>query len=884
MTPFRWLGRLARRRNLAASSRQEMQFHVDAAVEALVRNGVPEPDARRRVRLDLGDVRLEVERLADQRPGAGVEALLRDVRHTARSLGRSPTFVIVTVLLVALGVGASTSIFTLVDRVLLRPLPLPGPERIVRIYEASPARGIDRTGVSRGNLAEWRARARQFDAMAVTYVMGRTVSDGDGADVIAVAQVTCDLVAILGISPVLGTSFTEEQCRAARFSSAAAPIGSDPVVMLGFDYWRARHGGDPGIVGRTVLVDRRPFRVIGVMPSEAAAALPGVDAYLAWELQASLPFDQRYTTAFGRLRTGATPRSAQAEVEQIAAEIAGERPQTNRDWTVRVVQIQDDMVRGQRPVLVVLLAAAGLLLVIACANVAILLSTRGLARGHEASLHMALGGSRGRVLLRGLLEAGMITVAGGVLGTLAAFGAVGWLRRSWTDLPRASEVAPDGIVLVFALAVTMMTALAAGAMPALRQARCQPIDALRGGRRSTAGRRAGRLRDVFVTVEVAITVVLLTGAGLLIRSVGGLRAAQPGYDARDVAVAPVFLDSERYRTGAASLAYYEQLFERLRALPGVEAVGGATTLPASEYGPDFTRPVWPAAHAGDDRAVRQASVRIITPGYLEALRIPVVEGRTFDERDAPDGPRVVAISQLLARVLWPGRSPIGEQLVVDYASAGTYPYEVVGVVGDLRFGGPRSEPLEEVYFPHPQRSYLILNVAIRGSPGTAPSPEVVRATLREVDPLKPPQGVYRLSDLLAATYQREHLAMQLLLAFAAAATLLSASGIYGTIAQRVREDRREIGVRLALGASPAAVVGWVTRQVGRVLVRGGLAGLVAAMLGARFLTTMLYGVPPNDLQTTVSVLLLISLIGTMAACLPAYRAARVDPSTALRLD
>jgi predicted permease len=743
-------------------------------------------------------------------------------------------------------------------------------------------RGIDQTGVSRGALAEWRARSQQLDGLAVLYTTGRTIVDADRADVVSAAQVSCDFAKIVGLSPTLGSAFSAEQCRAARFSPAAAPLSADPVVLLSHAYWLARYGGDQGIVDRRILVDRRPFRVIGVMPAEAGVVAPGVSVFLAWELEQSLPFDQRYTTAIGRLSQGATVATAQDEMNRIALDLARERPQTNRDWSVKLVSFHDDAVRAVRPALTILLVAAGLLLLIACGNVAILLSARGLSRAHEASLHLALGSTRGRVLRQALLEAGLIAASGGALGILATFGVVAFLRRAWLNLPRAAEITPDATVLGFAVAASLLSAVMAGVIPAIRHARSQPIDALRGGRRATGGRQANRVRDALVAVEVGLTAVLLIGAGLMIRSVDSLRSQDSGFDARDVLIAPVFLDAERYPSGAAAQAYYRELFDRLRALPGVEAVGGATTLPSSQFGPDFARPVWPADRIGDERSVRSASVRIVTPGFLEALRIDVVDGRGFDERDSPDGRRVIAVSERLATALWPGRSPIGESLVVDYASAGTYPYEVVGVISDIRFTGPRSEPLEEVYVPHAQRSYLILNVAIRSRPGTGPSPATVLATLKALDPQKPPQGIFRLESMLSATYQREQWAMQLLLGFAAVAVLLSTLGIYGLLSYRIREERREIGVRIALGATPTTVLRWIAVEVGRVLLFGAIVGLVVAVSASRTVALILFGVPPWDPVTGAVVVTLLMVIGVLAALVPAYRAATLEPATVLR--
>ena len=631
IAPHRWVARLLRRQRLTRASREELSFHVDSYVAELVEGGTPEAEARRRARLELGDVAFEVSRLADGRPGASAEDLLRDVRHGFRALNRSRTFAIVSALLVAIGVGAATMNFTLVDRVLLRPLELPDPDGIVRIFETSPAREVARTGVSRGNLAEWRIRSRSFAGLATTYVMGRVLASerGEEAEVVNVAQVTCDFFPILRVAPLAGTVFTPDQCRAATFSGAAAPTGADRVVVLSEAIWRRRFGADPSVVGRTVHLDRRTFRVTAIMPNAVHAALPGADVFIAWELDQALPYDQRYTSAFGRLAPGRSVADAQSDLTTIAAALADERPQTNRDWRAEVVPLQEITLQGLRPILFTLLVASGVLLLIATTNVATLFSARAIARAHELALRLALGASRGRIVRQGLIEASIVATVGGVLGTLGAVLAIRYLRDAWADLPRATELTLDGAVLAFALVATLLSGALAGLAPALRQARGDPIDSMRHGARLAGGRRSGRLRDGMLASQLALTIVLLTGAGLLVRSVGGLRAADSGFDSNDVMVAPVFLDSEGYRNGAAVRAYYAELFDRLRALPGVVAVGGSTTLPTSNLGSDFARPVWPIERAGDESAVRQAAVRIVTPGYVEAMRIRISAGRAL---------------------------------------------------------------------------------------------------------------------------------------------------------------------------------------------------------------------------------------------------------------
>jgi predicted permease len=877
---LRYLRALVSRSRRDRESREELRIHVEMYVEEQVRAGVPEGEARRRARIELGDVDSAAEGVADVRAGAALDALGQDLRQTVRGLARAPGFAAVCTLLVALGVGASTAMFAIVDGALVRPLPFPAPDRMVRLFETSPERGVARTGAARASLAAWRAQSRAFEGLALAYAMGRTISDGAEAEVVIAAQVTCDFFAVLGVPAAHGRTFTAEECRRATFSSAAAPVGPDPVVVLGHGLWLRRFGGDPGVVGRPILIERRAFRVIGVLPSDPGLPEAGVEAYIAWELDEELSRDQRYSTALGRLRPGVTAEAAEGELGAIAARLGREFPDTNAGWGVSVVPLHEQLTAGARSTLLVLLGASGLLLWIASGNVAILLFARGAARSHEVALRLALGAARGRVLRQGLVEAGLLAAAGGALGTALAAGVVAAMPWVWPDLPRVQEIGLDGLSVAFAVAAALAAALLGGALPAWRVARTDPRAAFGDGPRTTAARPAQAARDALVVAEVALTVVLLVAAGLVARSVTGLHAARPGFDARNVLVAPVFLDAQQYGSGAKSRAYYARLFERLRALPGIEAVGGATTLPTSPLGPDFQRPVWPAGRDGDPRATRQAWVRMMTPGYLDVLRIPVVAGRGFTDADAPGAPSVVAVSETLARALWPGETAVGKRLTADYG--GVYAYEVVGVIGDVLFRGPRSEPLAEMYVPHAQRPYLILHVALRQAPSAPAVAADVRRVLREVDPQKPAHGVHRLEDLLGATFTRERRAMQVLAGFAGVACLLSGLGVYGMLAYRVRQRMPEIGVRLALGAGRARIVRWIAGEGVRLIARGVAFGVAGAALGARLLQDLLFGVAPTDPVTALGALGVLALLGALATVAPAWRATRVDPATVLR--
>src|SRR5262245_2728995 len=467
---LRYLRAFLNRGRRTGESREELRFHVEMYVAELLRAGVGEDEARRRARIGLGDVEPVAQALLDQWPGAALDGVRLDLRQALRGLRRNPGFSLVCVLLISLGVFASTTLFTLVDGVLLRPLPYPEPARLVRLFETSPQRDISRIGVARGNLAAWRAASQSFEGMASAYAMGRTLADseGAGAEPVLAAQVTCDFFPLLGVKPLHGHLFEPDECRRASLSHANAPNGPDAVVVLGHGLWQRRFGGDPAVVGRMLSIERRPFRVIGVLPAELEQPEQGIDVYLAWELDSELPHDQRYTTALGRLRPGVTPGAAEGELSGIAARLAREFPPSNEGWSASVAPLQDEMTAGARTALLVLLGAALLVLLIACGNAALLFFARGSARAPEVALRLALGAARGRILRQGLLEAGVLAAVGGALGAgLAALG-VAAVPRLWPDLPRLHELGIDGSALAFALLATVLAAVLAGGLPAGR--------------------------------------------------------------------------------------------------------------------------------------------------------------------------------------------------------------------------------------------------------------------------------------------------------------------------------------------------------------------------------------------------------------------------------
>jgi putative ABC transport system permease protein len=480
------------------------------------------------------------------------------------------------------------------------------------------------------------------------------------------------------------------------------------------------------------------------------------------------------------------------------------------------------------------------------------------------------------------LESVLLATAGGVLGLAVAV--IGMrLLPAWTvDVPRFEEAVFDGRALAFIVVITMLTAILSGLPQAWRRARAAVAAGLSGSSPRTTGSTSRNLvRDLIVVGQVALAVVLMVGSGLLVRSFLELRSVDPGFDPRGVLVAPVFLDSQAYNTGERVRTYYRTLFERLGAIPGVTAVGGATAVPTSPLGPDFERPVWPES-AAVASARMPASVRMVTPGYVAALGLRIADGRPIDDRDGPTTPRVVMVSETLAARLWPGQRAVGRQLVVDYSTAGTYPYEIVGVVGDLRFRGPRSHPHPEIYIPHAQRSYLVLNVVLKSTGDPRVLIPSVRAALKEIDPQKPAHGITALEDLIGATYARDRQAMLALLVFAAAAIFLAVLSVYGVLSQRVRERAHEIGIRMAMGADASSVVRWVAGMGVRLIAIGAVAGLGAAWLFGRTLDGLLFGVAATDVATTLVMLTTVAGVGLATTLVPAWRATRIDPVAILR--
>jgi putative ABC transport system permease protein len=798
-----------------------------------------------------------------------VDTLLQDLRYAARTLTRSPGFTLVAVFTLALGIGANTAIFSVVNAVLLRPLPYAEPERLASAG-----------WLMRGDYLVARERSRSFEELALYRAsVGFNLSAAGEPERVTGAHASPDLFSILGVAPLLGRTLLAHEERP----------GEDGVVVLSHALWRQRFGGDPAVVGREVMIDSEPRTVVGVMPP--GFDFPAGDALL-W---VPLPLDPADPVALwgggggqslGRLRAGVTPAQAQAEIRALASEMR----EANTLWTPppeygmerEVTALQEQMVGEVRTRLLVALGAVGLVLLIACANVANLMLARAAARRKEVAIRTALGAGRFRLIRQLLTESTLLALLGGAAGLALAFGGVRLLIGGLpADTPRVAEIGIDVGVLGFAAAVTLLTGLLFGLFPALRTSRQDLHAALRGGRGASEGAGQRRLSSALVAGEVALAVVLVIGAGLLIRSFWTLLRVDPGFRVESIVSARITPPEIRYGQAAQQRAFYGELLARTEALPGVSGaalvdrlplVGGFAGLAFEVEGQPFV----------PGTAAPMVETRRITPDYLRLMGIPLLSGRPLADADREGAPDVALINEAMARQHWPGEDPVGRRFKPVWWQNRWI--TVVGVVADVRQYGLASAVEPEMYRPFAQEPAGTMMLVAR----TAAEPPVLAANLRStvaaVDPEVPVSEVLTLEQVVSRSVAAPRFTMLLLAVFAAVALLLGAVGIYGVVAYSVTRRTREIGVRMALGARVEDVARLVIGQ-GLLLTLVGVAiGLVVALAATRVLSSLLYGIEPTDPVTFLAVPLLLTLVALLASYLPARRATRVDPLVALRAD
>jgi putative ABC transport system permease protein len=801
--------------------------------------------------------------------------MLHDLHIALRGLRRVPGFAVVVVVTLALGIGATTAIYSVVNGVLLTPLPYPQPDRLVLVWEQNPHRGSARNTVSPANYLDWRDRARSFSGLAAFTWTGITLTGGTPEHVEGRA-VTPEFFSVLRVDPAIGRTFTAEE---------SAP-GATKVVVLSHGLWQRRFGGDSSIVGRTIAVAGGDVRVVGVMPASFQSMPLGLDQF--WQPLGLDPADRerrgRYAMVIGRLRDGVTAEAAQAEMTSIAADLAREHVDFNTGWGANVVTLTDQVVGRARPVLLTLLGAVSLVLLIACANVANLMLARTAARRRELAVRAALGASPRRLAREVLTESVVLAAIGGAAGVvLAVWGVELLVTAAPAEVPRLAQIGVDGRVLAVTAAVTLLVGILFGSPGALGRGSDELAEDLHGaGRRATVGAEARRLRGALVVAQVSLSMVLLVGAGLLIRSLQRLTAVDPGFDASQLLTVAVDLPAATYPDDPRRSAFYTELLRRARAMPGVQSAAMIDFLPLAGPGSatSFTVVGRPAPAPGQ---VPVADIRVVDPQYFQTMRIPLRGGRIPDERDRVSAPPVVVINETMARSLWPGEDPVGRRVKVNMWDPDAET-EVIGVVGDVRQDRLDGDRRAMIYYPAAQAPTISMNLVLRtaGPPLDLAAP--MRAAVREIDSDQPVGQVTTMQSIVRLSIADRRFPMFLLSLFAGLAVTLAAVGIYGVLSYSVGLRSQEIGVRMALGARVTDILGMVLKQGGILVAVGGAVGLGSALALSRVLRGLLFGITPADPGTYLAVCLVLALVALGAMALPARRAAAVDPMRALKSE
>jgi predicted permease len=871
------------RRFLRADPRRdvddEIEFHLSMRIDEYERAGLPAVEAREEAMRRFGNVNEvlgECHEIGRQRAERGRrswrwQSFTQDVRVGLRGLAANRGFALGVVLTMAIGIGATTAVFSVAYGVLLRPLPYRDPEALVRLWSRNVPRAVDFFSVSPADFREWRAQSRAFSAMAA-FERQRdvTLARGGEPEVVEAARVMPGLFPLLGVEARFGRSLVADDARA----------GPAAVAVLRYDLWETRFGADSTIVGRDVMLDGNRVTIVGVMPPRFT--VPGSSAGV-WQpmMMDSVADDHanRYLRVLGRLGPGVSLDRARMELEVVAARLARAHPSSNGGWTVNMLTVTENVVGTQfRRAVLVLLGVVGLVLAIACANAANLQLARATARRREIALRAALGASRGRIVTQLLTESALLSVIAGAAGVALAYAGIARLRVIGAEtVPRLSDVHLDAPVLVFSIVVALGSGVLFGLVPALQASRADVGEVLKeGGRGGDRGR--GRVRSALVVAEVALSLVLLIGAGLLLRSFARLQAVDIGFESRGMLVVPLQVPEASYGEPERVIAFYHATLAGVRALRGVTDAAAVSSAPfmGPNSGLSFVRPDRPAVPG----QLPDADFRVITPGFLRVLRIPLVQGRDLAPTDRAGSPPVALISQAMARRYWPNENPIGSKVRTGDPVHGTS-YTIVGVVGDARYQSletPETRPM--IYFGIEQLPRRTMSLVFRttDSGGIAPA---VRRVVGGVDPALPPASVVAMERVLELTTATRRLAMVLLSLFAGTAMTLAVIGVYSVMAYAVRQQTREFGIRIALGAPRTSLLGTVVGRAARLAAAGVVLGSLGAMALTDSLSILLFGVEPTDPVTFAAVAILLGTVAVAASLFPAWNATRASPLVAL---
>jgi putative ABC transport system permease protein len=801
-----------------------------------------------------------------------MDSLIKDIRYGLRSLLKRPGFTAIALVALALGIGANTAIFSLVNAVVLQPLPYPEPDRLVWAWGTVRDGAINRASVAPLDYLDFRNQNKTFEQLAAstTLPISANLTGIGDPERLTGSAVTGNYFDTFGVRPVLGRGFSLENEK----------TGQDQVTVLSYALWQRRFGGDPQIVNKTLILDSKPYQVIGVMP--AHLRLPQTaELWVPLNFDAHPGMKQRrahFLRPIGRLKAGVSLSQAQADIDLIAGQLEQQFPDTNTGWSLGLVSLREQLVGDSRTMVFILFGAVGLVLLIACANVANLLLVRAAARQKEIALRTALGASRWRIVRQMITESLLLSLVGGALGALVAKWGVQLLVSLSEDSLRATvNVTIDVTVLGFTLLISILTGLLFGLAPVSRTVKVDLIDSLKDGARGAEGTLRNRTRSLLVVFESAVAVVLLIAAGLLVRSLIELQKVDPGFDSNNLLTLSIALPQEKYEGEGKAANFFQQLETRVASLPGVESVGLITELPLTGQLNDISFTVEGRPPVSPDDAF-PTDWRRVNQNYFRTLRIPLLRGRNFTEQEVRQGDKVIVVSQQLVATAFPNEDPLGKRIITMFGST----YEIVGVVGDIRHNSLQNLPFAAMYFPDINAGRMNLVVRTQGDPLSIVGG--VRKEVHALDPDQPIAEVKRMSDWVNSSVATPRYRTTLLALFAALAMILAATGIYGVMSFTVAQRTHEIGVRMALGARRFDVLKMVVRQ-GMVLTFVGVAlGLVGAFALTRVMSAFLFGITAKDPITFGVVAALLIAVAFVACIVPARRATRVDPLVALRYE
>jgi len=863
---------LFRRGQVEAELNEELRYHLERQIEVNTAAGMSVEEARYAALRAMHGLDQRKEECRDMRRVRLIEDLWRDFRFSLRSLLKRPGFTAIALLALALGIGANTAIFSLVNAVILQPLPYRDPDRLISVYGTRNRSTQGSVGPT--DFLDYRSQNKTFEQFAASgsMMLPMNLTGSGEPERLNASIITGNYFDTFGVRPALGRGFSLENEK----------TGQDHVTVLSHAFWQTRFGGDPNIVNKTINLDGKAYEVLGVMPAEVVLPQPA-------QLWVPINFDAdpemkmrnaRFLRGIGRLKEGVTLDQAQTDTDLIAAQLEQQYPDSNTGWSLRLISLREILVGGSRTMLFILFGAVGFVLLIACANVANLLLVRAAARQKEIAMRTALGASRLRIIRQMITESLLLAIFGGALGALLAVAGVKLLVSLGEDnIPRTANVKIDATVLAFTLLISLATGLLFGLAPAIRTMKENLVDALkdgiRGGSEATV---KNRTRSLLVVFESAIAVMLLIAAGLLIRSLVALQNVDPGFDPNNVLTLRVDLPRQKYNTPEKASNFFEQLETRVAGLPGVEAVGLITDLPLSGEARDMPYRVEGRPATSD---IAFVDFRRVNKNYFSAMRIPLRRGRNFTEQEVRQSDKAIVVSQAFVDSVFPNEEALGKRLII-WSGIRNEPYEIIGIVGDTRYQSLQGEPSATMYVP--TRELLFVNLVIRTQGDPLSLVGGVRKEVNALDPDQPIAAIRPMTEWVAMSAAGARYRTTLLGLFALLAMILAATGIYGVMSYSVAQRTQEIGVRMALGARPLDVLKLVVRQGMMLALIGVIVGLAGALALTRVMSSLLFGVTERDPITFVAVAALLIVVAFISCFVPAHRATKVDPLVALRYE